>query len=196
MTGADLKTRERLLDAGVRAFTAKSYNGCGLKEILDAAGVPKGSFYHWFPSKEDFGIAVIQRCADLHAGVVREMTADSARSPLDRLRLYFLSVRDDFLADGGPKECLIAKIALELSELSEPMRAAVKGAVDQLAAIVADLLEQARAAGELSIPQASDELADLVINAWKGATIRMQIDRDPKHVENFVSQTLPRLLGA
>jgi TetR/AcrR family transcriptional repressor of nem operon len=57
----DIDTREKLLEVGAQAFAEKSFNSCGLAEILQRAGVPKGSFYHYFSSKEDFGVALIEK---------------------------------------------------------------------------------------------------------------------------------------
>lgn len=72
----------------------KSYNAVGLNEILAAAGVPKGSFYHFFKSKEDFGVAVVEYFAVKAAEYLRTMLRDASRTPLERLRYWFESARD------------------------------------------------------------------------------------------------------
>src|SRR5688500_7187906 len=82
-------TRRRLLDAGFELIAAKGFNGCGLTEILQRAGVPKGSFYHYFASKEDFGVALIEQSRDEHLAWARPIVGDRRRSPLERLRALF-----------------------------------------------------------------------------------------------------------
>ena len=73
MTTAD--TRERILDASCQAIISKSFNGAGLNEILQNAGVPKGSFYHHFKSKEDLGIAVIEKSTAEHMERLKEVNS-------------------------------------------------------------------------------------------------------------------------
>jgi TetR/AcrR family transcriptional repressor of nem operon len=86
-------TRDRLLEVGAQAISDTSFNSCGLSEILRRAGVPKGSFYHYFASKEDFGIALIERESAEYVECMRPLVEDHARSPLERLRAVFESGR-------------------------------------------------------------------------------------------------------
>lgn len=87
-------TREKIIAAGTQAIIGKSYNAVGLNEILAAAGVPKGSFYHFFKSKEDFGVAVVEYFAAKAAAHLRTMLCDPRQPPLGRLRHWFESSRD------------------------------------------------------------------------------------------------------
>jgi TetR/AcrR family transcriptional repressor of nem operon len=79
-------TREKILAAGAQAVSAKSFNSCGLSEILELAGVPKGSFYHYFQSKEDFGVALIEHEAAEFMAYLRPIVSDRKRAPLERPR--------------------------------------------------------------------------------------------------------------
>jgi TetR/AcrR family transcriptional repressor of nem operon len=87
-------TREKIIVSGMQAIIGKSYNAVGLNEILAAAGVPKGSFYHFFKSKEDFGVAVVEYFAAKAAEHLRSILRDASRTPLARLRYWFESSRD------------------------------------------------------------------------------------------------------
>lgn len=171
-------TKERILEEGGKALLAKSYNGCGLNEILKAAGVPKGSFYHYFKSKEDFGVAIIERFGELHLKHMQTLLNDRAQSPLERLHSYYTWIRE-YHADKGHfnRECLIAKFALEISQLSEPMRIAIKYAYDSWAMLLAKVIREAQQADEINAGLNPEKLANFLINLWEGATIRMQIDR-------------------
>lgn len=189
-------TRDRIVDAGSKAIVAKSYNGCGLNEILSAAGVPKGSFYHYFKSKEDFGVAVIERSGDEHAERLRAYLTDRSLSPVARIRAFYGMVRDYYAESGPTRECLIAKLALETAQLSEPMRAAIKCCYDHWAALHAKAIREAQSANEIPSDENPEHLANLLINAWEGATIRMQINRDVGPLNEFVDDTLERLLVA
>ncbi|MEM1422645.1 MAG: TetR family transcriptional regulator C-terminal domain-containing protein [Planctomycetota bacterium] len=194
-TADNADTRERIIEAGSQAIVAKSYNGCGLNEILGAAGVPKGSFYHYFKSKEGFGVAVIEQSADGHAANLRRYFTDRSQSPLDRLRAFYAMCRDYYSENGPQRQCLIAKLALETAQLSEPMRAAIKCGYDEWGLLHAKVLREAQAAGELDATIGADVLANAIMHAWEGATIRMQIDLDVTPLHEFVDTVLERLIA-
>ena len=87
-------TRDKIIASGTQAIISKSYNAVGLNEILAAAGVPKGSFYHFFKSKEDFGVAVVEHFTARAAEHLRTVLREPSRAPLARLRHWFESSRD------------------------------------------------------------------------------------------------------
>lgn len=189
-------TKDRIIEAGSSAISAKSFNGCGLKEILDSAEVPKGSFYHYFKSKEDLGVAVIEECAQEHAEFIRQHLCDRQVTPLQRVINMFRAMRDFYLEKGPMRECVIAKLALEVAQLSEPMRLAIKYAYDNWSALIARTLGEARSAGEISEDQDPEQLANFLVNAWEGCTLRMQIDRNTEALDQFmdrINRTLPRI---
>ncbi len=124
-----------------------------LKEILDLADVPKGSFYHYFKSKEDLDVAVIEESAATHGELIREHLSDRQKSPLKRVQNMFGAMRDHYVEHGPMREFVIAKLALEVAQLSEPMRLAIKYAYANWSAQVARALTEAKAAGEISDAQ-------------------------------------------
>jgi len=187
-------TRDRIIDAGTKAIVAKSYNGCGLSEILGAAGVPKGSFYHYFKSKEGFGVAVIEESANYHSQNLRKYFTDRSKSPVARLITFYTFARDHYDCYGPTRQCLIAKLALETSQLSEPMRAAIKAGYDEWSVIHAKVIREAQAAGEVDSNASPEAIANIIINLWEGATIRMQIDQHIQPLNEFLNVGLPAAL--
>ena len=195
-TARDTDTRDRILEVGAQAIADKSFNSCGLAEILKRAKVPKGSFYHYFTSKEDFGVALIEKASQDYVELLQGIVGDRKKSPLKRLREIFELSREECLANGAARQCLIPKLALETSQLSEPVHAAVKCAYDQWAAIIARVIREGQAAGEISRAQDPDRLANVLVMLWEGATIRMQIDRSLQPVDDFLSFVFDSLLPA
>lgn len=103
----------------------------------------------------------------------------------------------DYYADNGPlRQCLIAKLALETAQLSEPMRAAIKCGYDEWSLLHAKVLREAQAEGELDASTDVDALANAIMHAWEGATIRMQIDRDIAPLNEFLDTVLERLVAS
>jgi len=190
----DIGTRDKILEVGAQAIASKSFNSCGLAEILQLAKVPKGSFYHYFTSKEDFGVALIEKASQEYVALLQGIVGDRRKSPLQRLREIFQHSREECLANGAARQCLIPKLALETSQLSEPVHAAVKCAYDQWSAIIARVVREGQAAGEISKAQDPDRLANVLVMLWEGATIRMQIDRSLQPVDDFLSFVFDSLL--
>ncbi len=188
-------TRDKLLEIGARAIAEKSFNSCGLAEILRRAGVPKGSFYHYFSSKEDFGVALIEKACAEYVELLQPIVSDRRRAPLERLRAVFELSREECVANGAARQCLIPKLALETSQLSEPVHAAVKYAYDQWSAILARVIREAQAEGKIGRSHDPDRLANVLVMLWEGATIRMQIDRSLQPVDDFLAFVFDSLLA-
>lgn len=191
----DTDTRDRLLEAGAELFAKKGFNGCGLSEILRHAGIPKGSFYHWFGSKEEFGVALIERTRDGYVDLLRPVLTDRKLPPLKRLRRVFEIGREQCEASGASVECLITRLALETSDLSETVHAAVKCAYQQWSAMLAQVIREALAAGEIDGSHDPDRLANVLVMLWEGASIRMQIERDLQPLDDFLDFVFDRMLG-
>jgi TetR/AcrR family transcriptional repressor of nem operon len=190
----DLTTRDKILEIGAAAIAEKSFNSCGLAEILKRAKVPKGSFYHYFASKEEFGVALIEKASAEYVDWLRPIISDRRQSPVQRLRKVFEEGRCECLANGAARQCLIPKLALETGQLSEPVHAAVKCAYDLWSAMLAKVLREAQVAGEVSKKHDPDRLANVLVMLWEGATIRMQIDRSPQPIDDFLAFVFEQLL--
>ncbi|MDZ4772023.1 MAG: TetR family transcriptional regulator C-terminal domain-containing protein [Planctomycetota bacterium] len=188
-------TRDRLLEVGAQAISDLSFNSCGLAEILRRAGVPKGSFYHYFESKEDFGVALIERESAEYVECMRPLVEDHARSPLERLRAVFEEGRRHCIEHGPARRCLIPKLALETAQLSEPVHAAVKQAYDHWSAQLVQIIREAQERREISRRHDPERLAGILVMLWEGATIRMQIDRSLQPLDDFLAFVFDSLLG-
>lgn len=187
-------TRERILQAGAELVGAKGFNGCGLSEILAQARVPKGSFYHYFASKEDFGVALIERARDEYLDSLREHLTDRRRSAVGRLRSIFEDTRNECARTGPTVECLIPKLALETATLSAPVHAAVKCSYEQWSAIIAQVIREGQAGGEIDRAHDADRLARVLVMLWEGAAVRMQIDRSIQPLDDFLAFVFDTLL--
>lgn len=194
LTARDSDTRERLLEAGAELFGKKGFNGCGLTEVLALAGVPKGSFYHYFGSKEEFGVVLIDRARDEFLAELRPLLSDRKLSPLQRLRAVFEHSRDECQAHGPTVECLIPKLALETATLSDPVHAAVRCAYQQWSALVAQVIREGQALGEIGASTDADRLANVLVMMWEGAVVRMQIERNTSPLNDFLTFVFDSLL--
>jgi TetR/AcrR family transcriptional repressor of nem operon len=168
-------TRQRLLDEGVALFLEQGYHGTGLKAVLDRVKVPKGSFYNYFESKEEFAAAAIQHYAECVTDKLKQALA-AASDPVIGLRQFFESLMVDFEAAGYVGGCLIANLGGEL-EGSDICRQTLSAAFRGWRDGVTEALRQGQQLGLVRSDIDAGELADLLTEAWEGAVIRMKIER-------------------
>jgi TetR/AcrR family transcriptional repressor of nem operon len=187
--------REALLAAGQELIHGRGVNGSGVKDYTDAAGVPKGSFYSYFDSKEAFVIAVVeqhwQAVDDAYGPILR----DSAFSPTERLVRYFRALADDFEVRDFALGCLIGNITLEVAPSSTRSRRAIAGLFERWEGSLVACLRDAQAAGELAADRDVEELAALLIEAWEGAAMHGKVGHDRRPYDRFETVVLPRLLS-
>ena len=171
------------------------YSGTGLVELLDSAGVPKGSFYNHFDSKEAFGVELIRGYYARHDEVLASLAAQTARPAVERLRSYFEALIDSAGAAAPQlRGCLLGLFALETSGSSEPLRAAVGEAFARWEARIAELLRQAQDAGELDAEQDPRELAALLVESFEGAVMRARVTGDLAGLRRSLDVAFERLL--
>jgi TetR/AcrR family transcriptional repressor of nem operon len=173
------ETREALVRAGVAALTEKGFSGTGIDEILKGVNVPKGSFYHYFGSKEAFGAELIDRYGAYFARKLERIFSNSARSPLQRMH--------DFVADAVAgmtrfhfqRGCLIGNLGQEMGSLPESFRAKLRGVFDDWEGRTERCLLEAQQAGEIPADKDCKALATFFWIGWEGAVLRAKMDISP-----------------
>jgi len=170
-------TREALLRAGVAALTEKGFSATGIDEILRSVGVPKGSFYHYFASKEAFGAELIGRYAQYFAGKLDRHFTNDLLSPLNRLRAFIADAESSMQRFDYRRGCLIGNLGQEMGALPESFRVQLVDAFTDWQERTADCLDAARAAGEITSPTDSRRLAAFFWIGWEGAVLRAKLER-------------------
>lgn len=180
-------TRDTLLEAGQRIFLERGYNHAGLDTILQTAGVPKGSFYHFFQSKEAFGLEVINRVSEAIDAEIDRHLGNTELSPLERLRSHGEAVCQRLASRQCRNGCLVGNLSQELADQSEAFRSRLetifRGWVDRYAAC----LREAQAEGELTENVDAAELAEFWISGWQGAMLRAKTIRNPAPLQSFLN---------
>src|ERR1700732_3379985 len=124
--------RERLLEAGVALFAELGYHGTGVKDIVEHAGVPKGSFYNYFESKEAFGAAILHHYADEQAAEWEQYSREAdSPDPLLALRAIYERIVADYEACDDRDGCLLGNFAGEIAQSSELCRTTARQTVDE-----------------------------------------------------------------
>ncbi|ADW17554.1 transcriptional regulator, TetR family [Desulfobulbus propionicus DSM 2032] len=188
------KTKEHILACGGEIIHHKGFNATGLQEILHSAGVPKGSFYFYFKSKDDFGLALIDHYREQFAEQLRPVIKDDSLSPVDRLQRFFLWFHDHFAASGYIKGCPIGNLIQEMGDIHPAFREKLHDSLERLIAFVRGQLELAHEQQLIPSHLDPDATARFIISAWQGALIRMKAVAGPEPLENFHSMIFSVLL--
>jgi TetR/AcrR family transcriptional repressor of nem operon len=186
---AAVDTRQAILDAAQRIMAHKGWAAVGINEVLGAAGVPKGSFYHWFSSKDAFGEAMMQ---SYFADYLAEMDGIFARpdSPAaDRLMAYWEGWRETESLEDCQGKCLAVKLGAEVADLSEPMRIALKEGTTEIVDRLQRMIEAGTADGSLSVEGDARAAAESLYDMWLGASVMAKIHRDPAPLDNALALT-------
>jgi len=177
--------KEFLLIEGLKVVHRHGFNASGVKEITEAAGVPKGSFYNHFKSKDDFAVALVERywceASSPKAGILQ----DEAVSPGRRLILYFAALGDNLRVREFHNGCLMGNLSLELADQCEIVRVRLSALFAEWTRELAACIEQARLGGELTTDMRPDALAAHLINSWEGAVLRARVDRSSQPFDDF-----------
>ena len=171
-------TRQKLLDTAERIMAHKGFRSVGLNEILSQAGVPKGSFYHFFGSKEAFGQAIVHDYFIKYMHNMNRLLDNTVQNASERLMAYFTDFRERQSGDDFQGGCLVVKLGPEVSDFSESMRSEMKRGVEQ----ILDRLERTIVEGIADKSMVSSDptaSAALLYDIWLGASIIAKINRDP-----------------
>lgn len=187
-------TREKLIKTGAKAMLAKSYNSVGIQEILTAVDVPKGSFYHFFSSKEDLGVSIVEYYGEQLGSLIRAKLSDANLTPRRRLIEYFMTVRSYYEAHGCGQGCLVGKLATEVANVHPRIRLSLKNEFDKWSKLFAACISEAQNIGEISPDHDPNALAEFIYTSWEGALIRMQVNHDLTSIDNFIKYIFDRVL--
>jgi TetR/AcrR family transcriptional repressor of nem operon len=180
-------TKERILEAAKEIMLAKSYHAVGLNEILTAVKVPKGSFYHYFESKEKFGAELLQHYVREHSARLQKYLGGSELNPLERLLTFFEGALAHMLEGDCKQACLVAKLGSEVASFSEEMRAVLADGMREWRGIYEKVIAEGQAAGVIRQELKASEAAALIQDTWQGAMHRMQIERSIAPLRSAIS---------
>ena len=191
---ATKSTRDHLIDTGLKLMHQHGYNATGLTEILKAADVPKGSFYHHFGSKEDFAAAALERYTTREAKHAATVLNDAKAPPLKRLKRYFTDLVRFYGQKGEIPGCMMGRFSLEIAAANPQLRKQISGSFAHWEHTIATVIQQAVAQKELPADTDSESLAGFLLNSWEGALLRSQAEENDAPLEVFMHLVFDRLL--
>jgi TetR/AcrR family transcriptional repressor of nem operon len=167
---------ERLLAAGLELFLHQGYNGTGIQQITDRAGVPKGSFYNHFDSKEAFAAAIVDRYAEYSERSWKRMMKTAPSEPMAAIRHVFAAMTDHHARATSRVGCLIGNFAAELAADSKCCRERLLAAQLGWRERLAGLIREGQGNGAIREDLDAMELSALTWSVWEGALLRMKVE--------------------
>ncbi|WCE32394.1 TetR/AcrR family transcriptional regulator [Vibrio sp. SCSIO 43137] len=187
-------TRQHILDTGYELIVAKGFTGVGLSQLLKHAEVPKGSFYHYFKSKEQFGEAMIADYFDKYQQRLGALFSDSNLTGKERLLTYWRRWIELNNGTCGAERCLVVKLAAEVSDLSESMRIALNRGAENIIGQITDCIESGVQDGSVSVSNPAETAVELY-QLWLGASVLYKLSKDSSGMEKTLLKTEAVLSG-
>jgi len=179
-------TRTDILIAGTDIIARQGFNATGIDAVLKAVGVPKGSFYHYFPSKEAFGLAVLDSFAERYARKLDEFFDDDTLPHLQRLHNYLDYSMGRLVKNGFSKGCLAGSLGQELSDQHESFRLRIEEIFQSWKLRFSGCFRAAQVAGEMHGHQTPEQLAEFLLTGLEGAVLRAKVIKSIQPMREFV----------
>jgi TetR/AcrR family transcriptional repressor of nem operon len=186
--------KKRMLKEGAIIVHRKGFNATGVAEIVKAAGVPKGSFYFYFDSKEAFGLELIDEYSLMIARIAKAHFTDETKNALERIRAFFSSFVDFFTENEFRDGCPIGNLCLEMGDISGPFQEKLKSAVEALQEGMAAIISQGQKQGEILPDVPPESIADFLFSGFQGVLLQMKVKKSIESYRAFETLVFDRML--
>lgn len=179
-------TRSEIVRIGTDLISRQGFNTTGIDAVLKEAAVPKGSFYHYFKSKEEFGLAVIDHFAERFAQRLDTFLTDEEIPPLDRIRNYLETGLARVTQNHCTRGCLIGNLGQEMADLNERFRIRLDEIFTAWKERFAACLTEAQQRGDLSPGLDAQLIGGFILSGWEGAILRAKVMKSPQPMRDFI----------
>ncbi len=181
--------RQQILDTAQTIISGKGFSAVGLNEILAAAGIPKGSFYHYFSSKDAFGEALLESYFRAYLEALDAMLERPGLNGAERLMLYWQKWVDTQATSDPEGKCLAVKLGAEVADLSEAMRGVLVRGTAGVIGRLAQAIERGVADGSVVVDGDAQHVAETLYQTWLGASLRAKITRNAEPLLSALAAT-------
>ena len=189
------ETRHELIKIGAEIISHQGFNSTGIGAVLKKAQIPKGSFYYYFPSKEDFGLAVIEQLETEYLEKLDTIFKDRKLSPMQRLRKYLDYGVDNLEKTKCSRGCPFGNLGQEMAGQHEKFRLRLDSVFEKWKQRLVDCLSEAKKQKQIRANADVEQLADFLMTGLEGAMLRSKVAKSAKPMRDFVEIALTRLLN-
>lgn len=184
--------RPLIVDAGLRVFLRGGFTASSVQDITEEAGVPKGSFYNHFDSKEALGAEIVDLYAE--GGDLRAALKDKSRPPLERLQAHFAGLTEMYRAAEFTRGCLLGNFSAEVSESSPEIRERLAVLFERWTHELEEAIAEAQEREEIPAQTAAADLAAFLLDAYEGAILRSRVEKSSRAFERFETLAFGKIL--
>ena len=181
-----IHNKDHIVQVGLDLVLSRGFNATGVEAILKQANVPKGSFYNFFSSKEEFALAIIDKFVADRVELLYPIFSDESLPPLERVRRSFEILIECFEGNDCFKGCLLGNLSLEMSDVSENVRQRLEQALQIWAGELTKLLLQAQKEKAIPSDMNTEMLAENLVSSFEGALLRSKVKKSPETLRNFI----------
>lgn len=188
-------TRDKILEVAHRLIMVQGFNNTGIGQILQEAGVPKGSFYHYFASKDELGYALIDNYCNMILWYLDEHFQNHQGPTLAAMRLYFEKAAGMFQQEFSLCNCMLGNLGQELAAQHDGFRQLLRERFVAVEQRLTQAFERAKSEGDLAPDANSEQLARILFFAWEGGLMRAKLEQSADDLEHLVAHffdSLPR----
>ncbi|MGB1257851.1 MAG: TetR/AcrR family transcriptional regulator [Thiolinea sp.] len=194
--GKNSPTKDALLQEGIQQLAQNGYHGTGIKQILDAVKVPKGSFYNYFASKEAYVAEIIAQYNQQSIALFDQLIAASDAPALEKLEMLYSHMLEKYAAAQFQKGCLIGSLAAEIGHRYELCQTAMQLSVKNWQSRLINLITQAQQEGSIRTDIAPEVLTEVLWSTWEGVLLKMQMDGNDETAQRVLGTLFKQLLSA
>ncbi len=180
---------EDVIQRGIELVRTQGYHNVGINQILKVSGIPKGSFYNFFSSKEAFIKAALESYGRDYSSWIRELLHTDDPSPLSRLKSFYKILIDANESDNYAGGCLVNTVSNEVGRNNDVVGAAANASFQLLIEAVAECVQQGQDAGEIITDYPALELAEYLHAGIYGSFSRMKVTRSRDYMDRWYDMT-------
>jgi TetR/AcrR family transcriptional repressor of nem operon len=175
-----------ILEKGLEVIREKGYTNTGIDDILKANGIPKGSFYNFFKSKEEFGVQAMRRYTERQIEWIEGFLGDKTKKPFARLKDFYESLIAANVDENCRKGCLVGNMTQEMAGLSDPIGHQAQRSLQEISNIIAGCIQEGQDLEEIRVDYSAKDLADYLHNSFYGFLLRAKAGRDKRQFDIFI----------
>lgn len=180
------ETVEHILEVGTDLILKNGYNSLGINKILQEANIPKGSFYYYFKSKEDFGLQVIEHYSQNSLKFLKSYLTEETKNPKQRIISFFEEMKEIYITKNFKEGCLLGNCSLELSDLSESFSISVANELNKWQQVFEKCIQEGQDNGVIKTLESAKVISDLILTMWEGALLRMKSSKNTDPIDTFL----------
>ena len=179
-------TKGHILEVGTRLVLQNGYHSVGINKVLEEADIPKGSFYYYFKSKEDFGLQVIKYYSQHALELLQSYLEDEGKDHKQRILSFFQDMTEGYRDKGYTEGCLLGNCSTELSDASPNFSTSIAAELRAWQEHFERCIREGQAAGTIESDEPPARLSDFILTAWEGALLRMKAAKSTESIDTFL----------